>query len=145
MPGCAAAAARASASPSVESWSVTASTVTPCFAARATRARGASVPSEAVVCEWRSTAPRLLAVREVRQQRANAHAGGALRAERRVLVDERRARDVEVRPRNAAGELLDQEPGGGRAAVAAARVVEVGDVALELDRKSTRLNSSHRT
>src|SRR5207244_11485654 len=71
-------------------------------------------------------------VGEVRQQRPHADAGGARRSERRGLVAERGARDVEVRPRKGARELLDEEAGGDRAAVAAARVVEVGDVALEL-------------
>src|SRR5688500_639011 len=108
-PGCAAAAACASAMPLVESWSVTASTRTPCFAASATSSRGASVPSEAVVWEWKSTAARLLPVREVRQHRAHHEARRALGPERQLLVDERGPRDVEMRPRDAAAELLQEE------------------------------------
>ena len=48
------AATAASAMPPVSSWSVSASTATPRSTARATRAAGASRPSEAVECEWRS-------------------------------------------------------------------------------------------
>ena len=52
-----AAALCASASPSVLSWSVMASTRTPCRHASSTSARGDRAPSEAVVCVWRSTGP----------------------------------------------------------------------------------------
>src|SRR6185436_4670291 len=96
------------------------------------RSRGRSVPSDAVVCEWRSTALSLLSAGQIREDRAHGDARGALGAERRVLVDERRSRDVEVGPRNAPGELLEEEPGGDGPAVAPAGIVQVGDVALEL-------------
>src|SRR3712207_9487588 len=54
------------------------------------------------------------------------------------------AGDVEVHPRRLAGELAQEERGGRRVGLAAV-VLEVGDGALDalLDRKSTRLNSSH--
>src|SRR5947207_7846254 len=107
-------------------------TRTPCFAASATSSRGVSVPSEAVVCEWRSTAASLFPVGQIGQNRTHGHAGRALRPERRVLVDERRPCDVEVRPRDVAGELAEEEAGRDRATIAAAGVVEIGDVAPEL-------------
>src|SRR5581483_11724180 len=53
-PGWRAAAARASASPSVESWSVRAKMRTPLRAARSTSCVGVSRPSEAVLWLWKS-------------------------------------------------------------------------------------------
>ena len=48
------AAASASATPSTVSWSVSASSFTPAFAALATTSAGGSAPSEYVECDWRS-------------------------------------------------------------------------------------------
>src|SRR5438552_6832691 len=47
-------AAAAAAQPATVSWSVTLSTVTPAAFARATSSPGEHLPSEAVVCVWRS-------------------------------------------------------------------------------------------
>src|SRR5437879_6761239 len=121
----------ASASPLVESWSVTARTRTPCFAASRTSWRGVSTPSDAVVCEWRSTAPATL-LREVRQERPDGVARRTLRRQRQVLLGEGRPGDVQVRPRRLARELLQEEPRGDRAAAARPDVVEVGHLALEV-------------
>src|SRR5712691_3861279 len=130
----------ASASPSVESWSVTASTRTPRLAASATRSRGAYVPSDAVVWVWRSTAPGISRSilplagqrREVCQHRADADARATLGPERQLALGEGRAGDVEVRPRHAAGEVAHEESGHDGAAAALTRnVVEVRDIALE--------------
>src|ERR1051326_2588840 len=124
----------ASARPETESWSVTASTRTPCRAASFTSSRGDSVPSDAVVCACRSTPPGTLlpGVAQVGQDRAHRAAGGALGTQRRVLLDEGRPRDVEVAPRPLAGELLQEQAGGDGAAAAGAHVVHVGHVALEV-------------
>ena len=65
-------------------------------------------------------------------ERAHADAGRALRLIRLGLFRPRRAGDVEVHPRQIAGELLDEERAGDRAAGAAAGVGEVGDLALQL-------------
>src|SRR2546426_910462 len=162
--GCLAASSMAPRSPSVEAWSVTASTRTPRRAAARTSSRGVSVPSDAVVCECRSTpavipaggpdmAPRPPRARrrpgeavarlgltpdasflrhQVTEHRAHGRAGGALGAGRGVLLDERGARDVQMRPRAVARELLEEEPRGDGAAAARADVVEIGDVALEV-------------
>src|SRR5262245_30582147 len=87
-------------------------------AASRTRSTGASVPSDAVVCEWRSTGPATppalgLAAerREVRQHRPHGDAGGALGPERVVALGERRARDVHVGPRNPPREVAHEQPG----------------------------------
>ena len=48
------AASSASATPSTVSWSVSANSVTPASAARATTSAGGSEPSECVECDWRS-------------------------------------------------------------------------------------------
>src|SRR5262245_57457256 len=113
------AAAIASVSPSVESWSVTASTRTPRLVASATSARGARVPSEHVVWVCRSTPPAIgraaLAParhrRDVGEQRAHRHPGGALGPEGQLALREGGARDVEVGPRDAGGELAHEERG----------------------------------
>src|SRR5919201_2834117 len=136
-----AASSKASRSPSVESWSVTASTRTPRRTAARTSSRGVSVPSDAVVCECRST-PEVIfdrgaemasfARHQITEHGAHGGAGGALGARRRVLLDERGARDVHVRPRSLARELFEKESRGDRAAAARADVVEVGDVTLEV-------------
>src|SRR5882672_7273821 len=109
----------ASATPLVESWSVTARTRTPCFAANRTSSRGFSAPSDAVVCEWRSTAPATL-LREIRQERPDGVARRALRRQRQVLLGEGRPGDVQVHPRRLARELFQEEPRGDRAAAARA-------------------------
>ena len=63
-------------------------------------------------------------------ERAHAEAGAALADVAVVRVRTRRAGDVEVDPRHVADELLQEQPGGQRAAVAAgADVLDVGDVA----------------
>src|SRR3990172_7549159 len=49
-----AAAWRASAIPSVESWSVRATMRTPCWYASCTSSAGERTPSEAVLCRWKS-------------------------------------------------------------------------------------------
>src|SRR3954471_18942692 len=59
---CLAAAARASAMPSVESWSVRAKTRTPLPAARSTTWVGVSFPSEAVLWLWKSPLDGILRV-----------------------------------------------------------------------------------
>src|SRR5712692_3073632 len=152
--GCRAASATASASPSVESWSVTARTRTPCFTARRTSSRGLKAPSEAVVCAWRSTrspgpAPDIsaaswtalspgnaavvssLQIREVRQERPHAEPRPTFRAKREVLVAEGRPGDVEMHPRNVTHEFLHEDPRVDGAAAPRADVVDVGDVALQ--------------
>src|SRR5438309_7842773 len=121
----------ASTSASVESWSVIASTRTPCLTARRTSSRGRSEPSDAVVCEWRSTAPPTLA-RQVGEDRADGDARGALGYQREVLLAPRRPRDVEVRPGQVARELLEEERRVDRAGAAWPDVVQVSDLALEV-------------
>src|SRR5882762_3668907 len=126
------ASSMASARPPVESWSVTARTRTPWRAASRTSSRGARVPSDAVVCECRSTAPPTGLVSEVRQDRTHRESGRALRGQRQVLLGERRTRDVQKHPRRLARELLQEEPRGDRAAAARSHVVEVRHLALEV-------------
>src|SRR6266540_4595068 len=132
-----AASSMASARPSVESWSVMASTRRPRRAASWTSSRGVYVPSEAVVCEWRSTPPamRLAAVRqrpEVMEHGAYGNTRAALGAQSQVALGEGRARDVEMGPGQAAREVAHEERGDDGAAAALARdIVEVGDIALD--------------
>src|SRR5213594_431247 len=151
--GCLAASSMASRSPSVESWSVTASTRTPRRAAARTSSRGVSVPSDAVVCECRST-PAVIPAggpdMAPRPPRARPRPGEAVArlgltpdvSFLRHQVTEHRAhgraggalgagRGVLLDER-VARELLEEEPRGDGAAAARADVVEIGDVALEV-------------
>src|ERR687889_2166814 len=66
------------------------------------------------------------------EERADGDAGRAFRAEGLGLVAPGGARDVEVRPRDAVGELLDEGGGGDGAGLAPADVLDVGDVGLDL-------------
>src|SRR5512138_439493 len=126
------AASIASARPSVESWSVTASTRTPRRTASATSSRGRRVPSELVVWVWRSTPaaiaraaslPASLERRDVAEQRPDGDPGGALGAQRPLALGEGGARDVEVRPRHAGRELAHEQAGHDRTRAALARDV----------------------
>ena len=65
-------------------------------------------------------------------ERAHAEAGTTLGEVAVVGVRARRTGDVEVHPRRAVDELLQEQSGRERAAVAAADVLEVGDLRLEL-------------
>src|SRR5215472_6448583 len=66
------------------------------------------------------------------QHSAHAHAGAALGPERMLPLAERRAGDVEVRPRDTGGEVAHKETSDDRARSPLARdVVEIGDVALQ--------------
>src|SRR5712691_870664 len=70
-------------------------------------------------------------------QQAHADPGGAWtrvirRDVRLVAIGVRRARDVEVDPRDVADELLQEQPGGDRAGAAATRVAHVGHGGLDL-------------
>ncbi len=73
----AAAAGRASASPSTVSWSVSATAESPALPASAMRAEGDSDPSDAVECVWRSITDPTLAKPLVANGRP---LGAALRA-----------------------------------------------------------------
>src|SRR2546423_970799 len=75
-------------------------------------------------------APRL-ALDEV-EERADGDSGRAFRAEGFRLVAPSRARDVEVRPRDSVGELLDEGGGGYGPCLATADVLDVCDVGLDL-------------
>src|SRR2546423_4456879 len=66
------------------------------------------------------------------QKRADGDARRAFRAEGLGLVAASCARDVEVRPRDSVGELLDEGGGGNRPGLASADVFDVGDVRLDL-------------
>src|SRR4030095_1473349 len=91
---------------------------------------------EAVVCECRSTRVSVTrsaaTIREEAEDRAHRAAGAALGRQRRVLLEKRRARDVEVGPRPIAGEFLQEQPGGDSGAAPRPDGVHVGDVALEV-------------
>src|SRR5215203_5380374 len=80
---------------------------------------------------FRAARTRRLALDEV-EERADGDARGALRAEGLGLVAPCRAGDVEVRPGDAVGELLDEGSGGDGAGLAPADVLDVGDVGLDL-------------
>src|SRR5437588_7252755 len=75
-------------------------------------------------------APRL-AFDEV-EERADGDSGRAFRAEGFRLVAPGRARDVEMRPGDSVGELLDEGRGGYRPGLAPADVLDVCDVGLDL-------------
>src|SRR5205814_2250457 len=59
--------------------------------------------------------PRPTLARQIGEDRADADARGALGDQREVLLAPRRPRDVEVRPRQVARELLEEERGVDRA------------------------------
>src|SRR6266581_582678 len=137
-----AASSSASARPLVESWSVTASTLSPRRAASCTSSRGVKLPSDAVVWAWRSTAPGMPQLaeylrpagerRQMVEHGAHAHAGGPLGSQRMIALGEGGAGDVEVRPRDPGGEVAHEERAHDGSGPALARDVgEVGDVALE--------------
>ena len=69
---------------------------------------------------------RLERVRQL-DQRAHAEPGTALREIAVVAAEERGPGDVEVDPRHAVDELLQEQSGGERAALARADVLDVGD------------------
>ena len=52
-----------------------------------------------------------------------------------VAVDERRARDVEVHPRHAVDELLQEQPGGERAAVTRAPMFLMSAIGESMSRR----------
>src|SRR5512146_1096424 len=105
-PGCFAEAIRASATPSVESWSVSAWYFTPWPAARSTSWVGVSTPSDAVLWVWKSPLLAILLPFPVDAL------DGARLASHVVDVDEQRverghARPLgDVEPRRHAGEEL---------------------------------------
>src|SRR5262245_11481411 len=94
-----------------------------------------------VICEFaaassqdqapRNSAPLCAGERQL-DQRANRDAARALREVRFRLFSPRGPGDVDVRPRETAGELLQEQRGCDRARRPPARVRHVGDVALDL-------------
>src|SRR5207247_316853 len=67
---------------------------------------------------------------EPADEETDPEAGPAARRQGEVLLGEGRAGDVEVRPRDAVDEFLEEEPGDDRARLAT-DVLQVGDAALQ--------------
>ena len=89
-------------------------------------------------------APSAIAVNGQLGERADRDAARALGLKRLGLVGPGRARDVEVRPRQAARELFEEHRRRDRAGRSAADVREIGDVAAQAARSSPRAAAAAR-